>query len=384
MNLAHVHAVQWPPSKKMINVCVVNPNFYRSSGVSVAIRRIYEALPRHAVTQYFAHCGYGNQENDISWLTGDALVCFRLMARNPFVLAAAGWNFLRWVRQHDICVVHVHHRRLAVMLEILRHFGRFQVIYTGNLTYPFQFVFWLLSPQVGTAVSRSVADNMKRTLRTRQIHLISNGCYFPPVCPTPDLRAVRRTAICIARLEPVKGHDRLLEAWALLRARGHEYRLLLIGEGSSCAALEREARRLGIAHLVEFRGFHNDVNAHIDEALFAVLPSAVEGQPIVIIEAAAHGRATLVTDVDGSRDCVPPDATLPNRIPFGDVRGLADALQSWFARAPEVVEEGRRSYCFLRASSAAEVVGSQYRDLYENVAASQAGTPERHWRPPLH
>jgi len=358
----------------MINVCVVNPNFYRSSGVSVAIRRIYETLPRHAVTQYFVQCGYGSQENDISWIPGDALICFSLMARNPFVLLPASRKFLRWVKQREIRVVHVHHRRLAVVMQILRRFGRFQVLYTGHLTYPFHFVFWLLSPQVGTAVSRSVVDNMKRTLRTRQIHLFSNACYFPTVCPTLDLPAVRHTAICIARLEPVKGHDRLLEAWALLRERGYEYRLLLLGEGSSCAALQRETRRLGMAHLIEFRGFHHDVNAHIDEALFAVLPSAVEGQPIVILEAAARGRATLVTDVDGSRDCVPPDAALPNRIVFGDVRGLADALMSWFARAPEVIEEGRRSYRFLRASSAADVVGRKYCNLYETVAANATTT----------
>jgi len=353
----------------MINVCVVNPNFYRSSGVSTAIRRIYETLPRNAVQQYFVECGYGSHQEDHSWIPGDSLICFRLMALNPFVLLPAGRNFLRWVKQRDICVVHVHHRRLAMMLEILRRFGRFQVIYTGNLTYPFQFAFWLLSPQVGTAVSRSVADNMRRTLRTRQIHLFSNGCDFPADCPTLNLPAVCRTAICIARLEQVKAHDRLLQAWAMLRERGHEYRLLLVGEGSLRQGLERQAKQLGIAHLIEFRGYHSNVNAHIDEALFAVLPSAVEGQPIVILEAAARGRATLVTDVDGSRDCVPPDATLPNRIAFGDVRGLADALQSWFARSPEVVEEGRRSFRFLRASSASDVVGGKYRALYENLAA---------------
>jgi glycosyltransferase involved in cell wall biosynthesis len=357
----------------MINVCVVNPNFYRSSGVSIAIRRIYETLPRHAVRQYFVDCGHGSQQDDTSWIPGDALVCFRLMTLNPFVLLPAGRNFLRWVRQRDICVVHVHHRRLAILLEILRRFGRFQVVYTGNLTYPFQWAFWLLSPQVGTAVSRSVAENMKRTLRTRRIHLFSNGCDFPADCPTLDLPAVRGTAICIARLETVKGHEYLLKAWALLRDRGHGYRLLLVGEGSLRRALERQAEQLGITHLIEFRGYRENVNPHIDEALFALLPSALEGQPIVILEAAARGRATLVTDVDGSRDCVLPDTTLPNRIAFGDVRGLADSLQTWFARAPEVVEEGRRTYHFLRASSASDIVGGQYRDLYESVATAQTG-----------
>jgi glycosyltransferase involved in cell wall biosynthesis len=208
---------------------------------------------------------------------------------------------------------------------------------------------------------------MKRNTRTKQFHLISNGCDFPAECPTVDITRVGPTAICIARLDPVKGHDNLLSAWRLLLDRGHQCRLLLVGEGKLRRALEHQAEALGIDHAVEFRGFQGNVLPQIEQALFAVLPSRVEGQGIVTIEAAAQGRASLVTDVDGSRDCIPPHHSLPNLVPFGDVAGLADALERWFAQPGLVVSEGRVFFDYLKSSSSTTIVGNKYRILYQQV-----------------
>jgi glycosyltransferase involved in cell wall biosynthesis len=354
----------------MINVCVVNPNYYRSSGVTVAIRRIFESLPAADVTQYFVDCGYGDEEPDTSWIPKNRLATFRLMTSSPVALARECAAFLRWLKTNDIRVVHVHHRRLAVILGWLQVFLDYKLIYTGNLTYRYEFWFWLFSPRIATGITQSVIENLKRTTRTKQIHLIGNGCDFPAECPPVDVARVRDTAICIARLDPVKGHDNLLDAWRILIDRGHQCRLLLVGEGQLRQALERRAAVLGIGHAVEFRGFQKDVIPQIEQALFAVLPSRVEGQGIVTIEAAARGRASLVTDVDGSRDCVPAHHVLPNLVKFGDVAGLADALEAWFAQPVSAVSEGRAFFDYLKSSSSTASVGREYCALYERVAKS--------------
>ncbi len=351
----------------MIKICVVNPNYYRSSGVTVAVRRIYESLHDARVTQYFVDCGYGDGESDIAWIPKDRLAVFRLMTSNPVALARAAAAFLRWLKMNDIRIVHVHHRRLAMILGWLRIFRGYELIYTGNLTYPYEFWFWLFSPRIATGISQSVIDNLKQTTRAKQLHLISNGCEFPAECPAVDTALVHVTAVCIARFDPVKGHDKLLEAWKILLDRGHRCRLLLVGEGQLRGALESQAEVLGIGHAVEFRGFQRDVASQIEQALFAVLPSQVEGQGIVTIEAAARGRASLVTDVDGSRDCVPPNHVLPNLVRFGDVAGLADALEAWFARPDLAVSEGRAFFDYLKQSSSTALVGEKYRALYERV-----------------
>ena len=101
-------------------------------------------------------------------------------------------SFLSWLKQHDIRVVHVHHRRLAAILNVLKMFGGYQLIYTGNLTYPFEFWFWLLCPRIATGVTQSVIENMRHTSRAKEFHLISNGCDFPAECPPVDVARVRK------------------------------------------------------------------------------------------------------------------------------------------------------------------------------------------------
>jgi glycosyltransferase involved in cell wall biosynthesis len=354
----------------LVNVCVVNPNYFRSSGITVSIRRIYESLPKGEITQFFVDCGYGEESAETSWIPRGRFATFHLMTLNPFALLRACKLFSSWLKHNDIRVVHVHHRRLAVILNVLKLIRGYKLIYTGNLTYPFEFWFWLLSPRIATGVTQSVIENMRRTSRAKEFHLISNGCDFPAECPAVDVARVASTAICIGRLEPVKAHSILLDAWKMLLDHGRQCRLLLVGEGSLRDSLREQAKALGIDHMVEFRGFQKNVLALVDEALFAVLPSQVEGQAIVTIESATIGRASLVTDVDGSRDCVPPTHALPNLIKFGDTAGLANALEAWFARPDLAVVEGRVFFDYLKRSSSSAFVASQYQSLYRQVAAS--------------
>jgi glycosyltransferase involved in cell wall biosynthesis len=353
----------------MINVCVVNPNYYRSSGVTISIRRIFENLGAADITQYFVDCDYGDEQTDTSWIPAGRLATFRLMTLNVMAFPRECVAFLHWIKANDIRVVHVHHRRLAVILGWLRLFGGYRLIYTGNLTYSYEFLFWLFSPKVATGVTKSVIENIKRTTRTKILHLISNGVTFPAQCPQFDAAAVMNTAICIGRLDTVKGHDNLLQAWRILFDRGHQYRLLLVGEGPLREALHAQAKALQIDHAVEFLGFRKNVVAEIERSLFAVLPSRVEGQAIVTIEAATRGRASLVTDVDGSRDCVPLEHALPNLLKFGDVVALADALEIWFSQPAAAVSEGKLFFDYLRRSSSSEFVAGKYRALYAQVAA---------------
>jgi len=142
---------------------------------------------------------------------------------------------------------------------------------------------------------------------------------------------------------------------------------LLVGEGTLRQALERQVEVLGLVDAVEFRGFQKNVIPQIEQALFAVLASRNEGQGIVTVEAAARGRASLLTDVDGSRDCVSPDRALPNLVKLGDVVGLADALEAWFMQPALAVSEGRVFFDYLKDTSSSTVVANKYRALYEQV-----------------
>lgn len=355
-----------------MKVCVVNPNYYRSSGVTVAIKRIHRGALLQGVDQQFVGCDHGDGSEDVEWMPQGTPKTFRLMTSSPVLLVSQLRAFLRWLRDEQIRVVHVHHRRLAVLLGPMQKLGGFRLVYTAQLSYPFAPWFWLAGPQRAVAISESVAANLRATTRNKRIDIVGNPSDFPEHCPVAAheraAEGARPSVICVARLDPVKGHTHLISAWKLLADRGIPANLVLLGEGALKETLQAQVRDLGLERLVGFRGFQQDVAGETDRCQFAVLASQVEGHPLVVIEVAARGLATLVTDVDGSRDCVPPDQRLPNRIPFGDAPALADALAAWIDQPDLVVREGRAFYDFHKERNSTEVVGKKYADLYRSCA----------------
>jgi glycosyltransferase involved in cell wall biosynthesis len=121
--------------------------------------------------------------------------------------------------------------------------------------------------------------------------------------------------------------------------------------------------------LIRFLGFTSNVSAALNNSLFAVLVSEMEGQGIVTLEAAAAGRPSLLTAVPGSIDLLPPDRRLENGVQFGNVEELADVLEEWFARPEDVRDEGKRFFHFLKTSSDPGKIASEYREVYQQILA---------------
>ena len=196
---------------------------------------------------------------------------------------------------------------------------------------------------------------------------IGNPVDFPERPPRVDVGHVKNRAVCIARLDPVKGHRHLLTAWKLLLDRGHRYQLDLVGEGPLRSELEAQSMRDGTHGLIRFCGFRSDVSNVINDSLFAILISEVEGQGIVTLEAAAMGRASLLTAVPGSIDLIPPNRRLSNGLTFGDAKQTADAIAEWFANPDEVLREGENFFYFLKASGDPSAVARAYTEVYSTI-----------------
>ncbi|MFS8063155.1 MAG: glycosyltransferase, partial [Luteimonas sp.] len=78
----------------------------------------------------------------------------------------------------------------------------------------------------------------------------------------------------VGRLVPMKGFATLIEALALLHARGVEFRCLLVGEGPERAALQASVFAHGLQDQVELPGAlpQERVRAALDEAVVFTLP----------------------------------------------------------------------------------------------------------------
>lgn len=107
----------------------------------------------------------------------------------------------------------------------------------------------------------------------------------------------------LGRLDPAKGLFELLDAFAAVRGRHPEIRLTLAGEGPARDPLAARIEELGLGDAVRFAGLvpYEELGTVFDEHDCFVLPSYSEGMPLSVLEAAAHRRPMIVTDVGDIR-----------------------------------------------------------------------------------
>ncbi|TMQ73719.1 MAG: glycosyltransferase, partial [Candidatus Eisenbacteria bacterium] len=172
------------------------------------------------------------------------------------------------------------------------------------------------------------ADRLHIGRPDRRRH-IGNGIdlerFQPPAQRPPANGHARLT--CVARLEPVKNHDLLLEAAAVLRRRGVPFRLRLAGDGPLRAHLSDRCRALGVVDEVEFLGYREDIPALLADTDVAVLTSRKEGMPRAVLEAMAMEVPVVATRVTGTREAVRHGRTGLLVEPEG-AAGLAAALET--------------------------------------------------------
>jgi len=113
--------------------------------------------------------------------------------------------------------------------------------------------------------------------------------------------ADRDSILYIGRLVPEKGQAVLLEAVALLAARGHLVDVTLAGEGALRGDLEGLAEQLGIAPRVSFLGAvgQDRLRELYEAASIFCLPSFAEGVPVVLMEAMAMELPVVSTRIAG-------------------------------------------------------------------------------------
>jgi colanic acid/amylovoran biosynthesis glycosyltransferase len=112
--------------------------------------------------------------------------------------------------------------------------------------------------------------------------------------------------VCVGRLSPEKGHAGLLEAFSRLGCDRSDLQLVLVGDGPDLDRLKRRADALSIAGQVTFAGRcgEKDALAWIARSDILVLPSFMEGLPIVLLEAMAIGTPVIATRVAGIPELV--------------------------------------------------------------------------------
>jgi colanic acid/amylovoran biosynthesis glycosyltransferase len=129
-----------------------------------------------------------------------------------------------------------------------------------------------------------------------------------------------KSLICVGRLSPEKGQAGLIRTFADLAARHEGMQLRLVGDGPERGELERLVEQLRLGERLSFSGRlpEADTLAEIARSDILVLPSFMEGLPIVLMEAMALGVPVVASRVAG----------IPELVEDG-VGGLLFAPSNW-------------------------------------------------------
>lgn len=209
------------------------------------------------------------------------------------------------------------------------------------------------------AISTEVKDVYEQILKVpkEKTRLVCHGVdndYFRPPSPqeqfearqafglTPDSKVV----CLIGRLDPVKGHDVLYRALAILKSEGIDITALCAGTGGQWKEeIQAKATEVGVGDRVRFLGFA-DTRQVLWASDILTLPSRREGFGWVIVEAMLCGVVPIRTPSAGATDQI-EDGINGFLVPFDDAKALA-------MRFKQLVEnEARMSQMSLAAIESA-------------------------------
>lgn len=163
-----------------------------------------------------------------------------------------------------------------------------------------------------------------------KIEVIHNGIDFSAIRLT-EADNSHSDLIYLGRLQPHKNVHILIEALAVLRARGEQLTLSIIGDGPERRSLERLAHERGVADQITWFGAIDDdshVYAKLRAARIFVHPSTKEGGgSITSLEANAAGLPVIAFAVPGG---ISPELIVQNSnglwVPEFDKTALADVI----------------------------------------------------------
>lgn len=148
------------------------------------------------------------------------------------------------------------------------------------------------------APSQNLAQQLARDGIRTPVRYITNPVVFDdPASVAPADKPPGFTVLYAGRLGPEKNIPLLLNAFQIALKDVPDAHLWIAGSGPLRESLEQTSRQLGIADRVRFLGFldHPTLARHYAACDLFVLPSVVEAQPLVAMEAMWFGRPIIVT-----------------------------------------------------------------------------------------
>ncbi len=237
----------------------------------------------------------------LSHIRPTAVVSFLLEANTVAVVAALGLGIPVLIGERN----HPAHDRLTGVRKVLR-----RVIYPA-------------------ATRLCVQTEDIRTWFAN--HLSMDAAVIPnPVMPSVlenrRLQGGRRTAVSLGRLEPQKGHDRLVEAFATIADEVPEWDIVIYGEGKLRDTLQQQIQGAGLEGRVYLAGETRSPADVLRSSDLYLHPARYEGSPNAVLEAMSQGLCVVATDCPGATGEILERGEAGLLVPDGSNVALSSAM----------------------------------------------------------
>ncbi len=155
----------------------------------------------------------------------------------------------------------------------------------------------------------------------------SESVVYHGIDDRPPALTEGKRVVVIQRLEPEKGTDLAVRAWARSGLGDEGWELVLAGDGSERSALESIARSTGVAGSVTFLGRVEDVDQLRATAAMQFATPANEHFGLSVLEAMAVGLPVVAADGGAHRELLGSDQA-PLLFAIGDVDAAAQRLRA--------------------------------------------------------
>lgn len=159
--------------------------------------------------------------------------------------------------------------------------------------------------------------------------VIQNAVFNPLVKEIQPVPVTERQKIIygVGRLSKQKRFEDLIDAFALVRKKFPEYKLVIFGEGEDREKLENKIASYSLNDEILLPGTDKNALRYVAEGSLFVLSSDYEGMPNVLMEAMAVGTPCVSTRCKMGPEELINDGINGLLVPVGDINKIAESIE---------------------------------------------------------
>jgi glycosyltransferase involved in cell wall biosynthesis len=217
-------------------------------------------------------------------------------------------------------------------------------------------------------------------IREELMDVVLNGVDKVIRRPEAEGRALRAslgigdefTAAIIARIEPYKGQDIVVEAARILKSRGCMFKIILAGTGTDEERIRGLISERDVGDTVILPGFVEDVPGLLSAIDVQINASDNEATSLSLLEGMSMGLPAVVSDFPGNLVVV-QDGDTGLVFKMRDPVGLADALQRLIDDRALLAAMGRRAEQVYEQRFTGMIFAKNTEAVYTRMAGGRTG-----------